>query len=286
MKILYARLRKKGVLLLVIFLFLFPAKGKAEKSLEYISPETLEEASGKVFTQWEYSWRMQKKKEEKNTEKGFIGAAGKWVRNLIKTIFDIIKNVFQNIKDWLDDLFPEDRQNKRVNRDEDGKGTIPMRFWYILFGGIMAFFLMAVLVYYRRKQKAAILEGSPAVNKELPDLHEESVSADDLTTDRWLSYAKELMEKGDNRLALRALYLGGLKALSDTGFLQLARAKSNREYIKEVFRKGRHFSEGIRLFSDQTRVFDKVWYGMKDVSAQDVEEYAHKQKIMQVSFEG
>ena len=74
-----------------------------------------------------------------------------------------------------------------------------------------------IRIWQRRRVKPVETISTSAIP--VPDLTDEKVKADDLSTNRWLSLAGELADKGELRLAMRALYLATLapKSLEFTG---------------------------------------------------------------------
>jgi hypothetical protein len=98
------------------------------------------------------------------------------------------------------------------------------------------------------------------------DLEADDVRADDLPEDSWLALARQLMERGDLRLALRALYLATLSVLARAQLVRLAAAKSNRDYLLEVTRRARGNADTVRPFQDNINLFEASWYGTHDVN--------------------
>ena len=88
-----------------------------------------------------------------------------------------------------------------------------------------------------------------------PDLTDENVKADDLSTNRWLTLAGELAEKGELRLAMRALYLATLAHLADREMITIEVYKSNREYERELKRRAHEHQELLSIFSDEFKFF-------------------------------
>ncbi len=99
----------------------------------------------------------------------------------------------------------------------------------------------------------------------LPDLADDSVTADELSEDRWTSLAQELLARGETRLGLRALYLASLSLLAERGLLTIVRSKSNREYERELRRRAHAVPGVTAAFADNVTIFESVWYGMHHV---------------------
>src|SRR5436190_21100441 len=63
------------------------------------------------------------------------------------------------------------------------------------------------------------------------NLESENVLASQLPENEWLLLAREKMEAGELRLALRALFLATLAHLGEKRLLQIGRSKSNGDYV-------------------------------------------------------
>ena len=107
-----------------------------------------------------------------------------------------------------------------------------------------------------------------------PDLADENVGADQLPEDGWTRLARELLERGEFRLAMRAFYLANLALLAQRNLISLARFKSNREYSLELRRRGHSFPDLLTMFGDNLSVFERIWYGMHDVNRDLVDKFA------------
>ena len=95
----------------------------------------------------------------------------------------------------------------------------------------------------------------------VPDLNSEDVVASQLPEDEWMKLARELMEKGELRLAVRALYLATLAHLGLRELISITRYKSNRDYQRELRRRARTQEELLDAFRDSVSIFEGVWYG-------------------------
>ncbi|MBT8368387.1 MAG: hypothetical protein KJP23_27150, partial [Deltaproteobacteria bacterium] len=115
-----------------------------------------------------------------------------------------------------------------------------------------------------------------AVADPIPDLSDESIKADDLSTNRWLTLAGELVEKGELRLAMRALYLATLAHLAERDFITIEVYKSNREYERELKRRAHEHQYLLSIFSNSLNLFERVWYGMYRIVKSDFDDFAAK----------
>src|SRR5262249_45265204 len=102
----------------------------------------------------------------------------------------------------------------------------------------------------------------------------ENVSAEQLPEDGWVKLARELLERGEFRLALRAFYLASLAHLAQRNLISLARFKSNRDYQRELQRRGHSFPSLVQLFADNILMFDRTWYGMHEATRDAVQQFA------------
>jgi hypothetical protein len=100
------------------------------------------------------------------------------------------------------------------------------------------------------------------------------VQATELPEDGWLALAREQMEKGEWRLALRALYLAHLARLSAEGLLSLARFKTNLDYERELLRRAPGRRDIIENFTCLRRLFESVWYGREHAAEETVRQWS------------
>jgi hypothetical protein len=71
----------------------------------------------------------------------------------------------------------------------------------------------------------------------------------------------EAIANGNYRLATRLLYLQALKLLSDKGYIEWQKNKTNTDYLNEVSTNQWH-----PVFSSLTRNFEYTWYGAAPVN--------------------
>ena len=105
-------------------------------------------------------------------------------------------------------------------------------------------------------------EAAPEVN-----LENENVLATQLPENEWLRLAREKMQAGELRLALRALFLATLAHLGEKRLIAVGRSKSNGDYVRELGWRARDRRDLSSGFTDQVRTFDRVWYGRHEVDA-------------------
>jgi hypothetical protein len=123
-----------------------------------------------------------------------------------------------------------------------------------------------VTMLLRRRRPGPMIEAEPIPST--PDLNEEHVSADQLPEEGWLAMARELMEGGHLRLAMRASYLAGLAHLGHRELIRLAKYKSNHDYDRELQRRARAYPELLTAFERNLSAFERAWYGEHEVTTE------------------
>ncbi len=80
-------------------------------------------------------------------------------------------------------------------------------------------------------------------------------------------FLREALAAGNYALCIRLYYLQTIKALSEKGSIKWSREKTNRDYLREMreHRLGKEFREN-------TRAFERVWYGNEVLSAASYQE--------------
>ena len=107
-----------------------------------------------------------------------------------------------------------------------------------------------------------------------PNIADENVGADQLPEDGWLKMARELLDRGELRLALRAFYLASLAHLASRNLITIAKFKSNRDYEKELGRRAHALPDVMQTFTQNVTIFDRIWYGLHEVNAEMLQHFA------------
>jgi hypothetical protein len=232
----------------------------------------LDHAIQEVMQQRKYAWRLPREKvaETEDTQQGiiarFLEKIGAWIKEKAVKVMDWLG-------DWLDKLFR--RQRMPTPSGGSGYGWI-LAQQLLLYGLIAAVVIGLALFAYRiwqnRRHRAARIDSEPI--QPVPDLMDENVGAEQLPEDGWTKLARELLERGEWRLALRAFFLASLAHLAARNLISLAKFKSNRDYERELCRRGHSFPELLALFGDNVSVFERIWYGMHEINAGLVDQFA------------
>jgi len=213
-----------------------------------IDEKKLDHAISQVVHQREFTWRVPRQANS--------GPEGKWVgwyRSSVKMVEDLWDLVWEKLRAWLhpDQEMSGNGKDASVNR----KAMLAL----ILF--IVALIAAGIIVFFLRRQRSHVV-AAQAVNATPPvNLADESLTADRLPESEWLALADEWMEKGDFRLALRAMYLASLNYLNGRDLVSLRRWKSGLDYQRELARRARSKPDLPAAFSRSVAIFEQGWYG-------------------------
>lgn len=245
-----------------------------------LGPTELDRSIEETLKKREFTWRMPREiiQPEEQASKGPLEAGVEW---LVETIGKGMKKIGQWIRqllDWLDSLLPQ--SNKQTDT-AGGNWITPVRMLLIVLLALLLAILTYVFVRILRRRRTGTVEAVSAAQVPTPDLNDESLTADDLAANNWLTLAGELAEKGQLRLAARALYLATLAKLAEHNMITIEAHKSNREYERELKRRAHEYQDLISIFSGCLNFFERIWYGMHQIARTDFDGYAaDHQRIM------
>jgi hypothetical protein len=232
-----------------------------------VPPETLDHALQSTLQKDEFAWRAPKPPEGKHDD-SFIERV---VHQFFHLLHEALRIVFKPIGEFLRWLLSSSREHDGGAAGTGVMGAIP---WGALFW-VALVLVVAVLVglVVRNLRPSAISRATPVRSTPVKtiDLESESVRADALPEDLWLALAQELLEKGETRLALRALYLATLSLLAQRELIRLGAAKSNRDYLQELIRRLRERTDAVSPFRGSIRLFEASWYGTHAVTLSVIE---------------
>jgi hypothetical protein len=256
---------------LIVSLCLIPCTSVAQR--EPISATDLDRSIEETMHRREFAWRMPREtiQPEDQKDKGPLAAAVDWLVEVLAKGLKKIGNWIQKFIEWLEGLLPKAPEKTETT---SGNWITPVRIVLI----ILLILLLTVLAYifvrvWQRRRPGPVNAVSAAVAP-TPDLTDERVKADDLSTSRWLSLAGELAEKGELRLAMRALYLATLSHLAHNEMIRIEAYKSNREYERELKRRAHEHKELLAIFSTSLDYFETVWYGRYGIVQTDFDGFA------------
>ena len=247
-----------------------PASSKASPGPQ---PAGLERALNQTIHENKYLWRMPRDSvSEPEPEEGivakFFDKAFAMIRGWLRTLRDWIQ-------EWMRKLFPSPQPTP--SHTSSGYGWI-LSLQILLYGLAAAVLVaLAILLYHIcwRRTRPAVVQASEPIQP-VPDLTDENVRADQLPEDAWTRLARELLERGEFRLAMRAFYLASLAHLAGRNLISIAGFKSNRDYERELRRRAHSLPELLNLFGDNISQFERTWYGTHETSGELVRQFADR----------
>jgi hypothetical protein len=252
-----------AALLVVALVMSWPAHSFAQS----VSPEELDRRIDQTIHETKYTWRMPRDAAiDPDAEKGMLGRfmdeSVRMVRRMVRTAYD-----------WIRDLW------RKIAPDSEpgGNSGFAWATSTLLLYALLAVTVAAVAIVLFRSWKArrkyipnVVAEAIPAT----PNLADENVAADQLPEDGWLRLAHEMQDRGDYRLAMRALYLASLAHLAQRNLIRIARFKSNRDYERELGRRAHILPEIVPVFGESVSAFERVWYGTHEITGELFESFA------------
>ncbi len=262
-------------LLIVVFCI---APGRANAQIQpTVAPDELDQSIEEVMSRPEFSWRMPREPADRKEPEsiGPLSAALKWMLDMLTKGIKTIKGWITSFIDWLERLLPRS-EGRPVSGDKNWKTPVRIVLFLLVFLFLAMMAFIFIRIWQRRRVQPVETISTSAVP--VPDLTDEKVTADDLSTNRWLSLAAELADKGELRLAMRALYLATLAHLADHEMITIQSYKSNREYERELRRRAHEHGELISIFSHNLNVFEGAWYGMYQIARSEFDSFCLNQK--------
>jgi hypothetical protein len=224
----------------------------------------LEKSVRQTMESHEYDWRLPPAVSSPGKDSWLVRLADHMVAGM-KAVSDAVGNAFRRFLKWI--------SGNRAALPQAGAPPSAGLHWslYVLTGVVV---LAAMAILWRgwraRKGKpAAALGGLTALIR----VDGEDLTPDRLPEERWLELADEYLRQENCRQALRALYLANLAWLGWCEFLTIDSGKTNREYESELKRRTRAFPEARSLFAGNVTAFERAWYGLHEVSREDVDEF-------------
>ena len=234
-----------------------------------VAPSELDRTIGEVIQQTKYAWRMPREKLRASEADG-PGPIGRFLRR----VGDFLRRGIKACLDWLDDWLQRLSRHRRVS---GAQGYGWMMFLEVLLYVLVAAVVAALAILSLRLWRNRKLQKSPIASLPIQpalDLSDEGLGAEQLPEDRWTTLARELLARGDLRLALRAFYFASLAHLAERNLISLAKFKSNRDYERELGRRGHAFPALLALFGENVLLIDRTWYGLHPVSDEQVNRFA------------
>jgi hypothetical protein len=236
-----------------------------------VSSSDLDHAINLTIHERKYTWRMPREKVQETDENEGV------IARFFDKVEEMLRKWARAVADWINEILKKlfGSGHSRPYNNSSGYGWITgvhLLFWVLIaaVACALAIFLYRVLMNRQKPKPVVVTE---AIHP-LPDITDDNVGADELPEDGWTKLARELLARGEFRLAMRAFYLASLSHLSARNLISIARFKSNRDYERELRRRGHSFPELLSVFGQNISVFEGVWYGMHDVNSDSVSQFA------------
>jgi hypothetical protein len=229
----------------------------------------LDRSIDRVLEQPEYNWRRPRAARPREP-------SSNWFVRQTVALMDATGRGLRSAAQWVDgfvewlggrlgDRLPEVKEAPNARAP-----AVPLRV--VIIALLVALAGVAVYSVWKLALRRKAEPPPPAV--ETPpvaiDLAAGDLEADTQPFDAWLELARKSMDSGQPRLALRALYLAGLAWLASGSLITLNRAKSDRDYVRELSRRVRRQPEIVAAFQANLLLFERGWYGMYDVQHTDI----------------
>ncbi len=246
-----------------------------------VAPADLDQAISDELTHREYTWRMPRERFD-NEEEGFVLFL---VRKITETISGWVRAVgrwIDRIRDWMQRKMPSFTPG-------DGASLTPLSVLlnFTLYTLIAILICVLAVMLYRtwKNRKNKSLDVVAASVRTEPDIEDENTAADELPESGWIAMARDLMDKGEFRLALRAIFLANLSLLADRELLYIAKFKSNRDYSRELHRRVHAHPELLDIFSQSVGVYESVWYGLHEATRELLDQVWATQERLRISVQ-
>jgi hypothetical protein len=229
----------------------------------------LDRAIGDVLKRPEFAWPSSRKAQtgEQRHIPGFLTSLADTLKEWMKGVERWIGKIIE----WLAErLMGDGARQKNAGRWEESRGWMVSTIMFSLTAALLSVCGVMLWRRLRKGKRSAGASPAPVVAAE-PDIRDDAVTAEELSLDRWRRLADELLAAGETRLALRALYFACIVRLADAGLLIMDRAKSDRDYERELRRRAHSITSLIDAFSGNVAMFQSTWYGMHATSGEMVE---------------
>lgn len=248
-----------------------PPTGLREKA-EPISTPALDKAINQTIHERKYTWRMPREKAADDAT-----ARDSVIARFFNKIAEFLRTCLHAVGDWLEKLLRKLFNNRNPSSPSErssGEGWITFSQLLLFLLIVVVVCALAIFIYrlWLQRQPPNVIASEPM--QSVPDISDENVGADQLPEDGWTKLARELLERGEFRLAMRAFYLASLAHLAQRNLISLARFKSNRDYERELRRRGHSLPDLLTVFGDNLGVFERIWYGLHEVDGDGVGRFA------------
>jgi hypothetical protein len=231
-----------------------------------IMPNELDRRIDQVIHTDKFAWRLPRDAAVEKSNDGVITA-------FLHRIWIMVRDILRVVLTWIDRFFRSLFQNPSAGIRHGFSWSSSSLLLYGLLAVVLAALGVVVYRLLRARDVPTILADVTPIHP-APDVSDERVGADQLPADGWISMARDLLERGEFRLAMRAFYLASLAHLAHRNLVSIARFKSNRDYENELRRRGHAIPELASVFTDNVSALERIWYGLHEVNADAVRQFA------------
>lgn len=250
-------MRNRGTMLLscvVLALLAMTVFAQTDALGADLSSTELDHAIEEEMQKPEYAWRMPREAKQKTDS--IWGNMGEWLLDVVRPL----GGLFRGFMKWIEELFKD--RGRQPSFEFDWRSGIQFLLFILLAVSLSILAILLLRMWQRRRSMPAIRAEAVEVT---PEMLEEDIAADILPSDEWMKMARELLAKGNVRLAVRAMFLSSLAHLGENGLITIAKHKSNREYMSELRRHAHDQPELLAAFAGNIGMIERAWYGMHEI---------------------
>lgn len=237
---------------------------------ERAAEERLDAAIEWVLARPEFAWRLPRDATPSRGESASL------LERALRAVADGIRWVGRQIEalwDWIDRVLRRWMAGDRGGPDRQGADGLagPVKAIALAIAAALgAIAAWAIARHLRRRRRRVDAEAAPApMAADAAAVDSESVLATSRPGDEWMALAGRFGEAGDWRRAVRAAYLAVLAVLAELRWVEVAPARSNREYLRDLAHRA---TADVRDgFADCVRLFEQRWYGDHPAGPADVD---------------
>jgi hypothetical protein len=224
-----------------------------------VTPAELDSKIRHTLKSPEYSWQI--------PEEIAANDSPRWMRDVIQ-FAKWVRHGIRIAMEWIGARLREWFHSEPVVM-QPGKKPPETGLRWAIYAALVLIAIVALLLLRRAlSAKKTARPGSPTAIRPLD--RKGDLLASELPEDEWMRLAREALDRGDLRVALRAAYLANLAWLGSAGLVAISKFKSNRDYEREVRLRSRS-DEITSLLRSNREVFESAWYGDACKTREDVE---------------
>lgn len=236
--------------------------------------EQFRQSIAETLEQKQYQWQFSRRVVEADT-----GEEETWIGRRMGEIAESARKILAAVEDWIEKaikrMMERGRQDSNLDNEQSFKffkelsSTASLVLVVVILGLLI---WLAAVLYRKHRTDEKITDADEGISGVI-DLTSEDIVASQLQEEEWLKLAREQIERGEERLAVRALFLATLAHLGEKGLLKIARFKSNRDYRGELGIRARGLNTLRLAFDENTTLFERVWYGLHSIGEGSVDFY-------------